>query len=287
MSTAQLSIFGSGTWSRRFARMDALVWIATAILGVMVVVAIFAPVLAPHNPNTVDILNPLAGVSGSHPLGTDGEGRDLLSRLMYGARSSLGAPLLVVLIAGTLGTFLAVVAVWVGGWVDELISRLLDVLFALPGLLLAIVAAAIFGPGLPVCIAALSISYTPYMARLVRGQALKVRNQPYFAAYELQGFSGPGICVRHVLPALRPFIVSQAAIGFGYALIDLAALSFLGVGVQPPTADWGVMVSTGEPNILRGHPQEALFASLAIVLAVVSLNVIGERLSEPVDGSTR
>jgi len=141
----------------------------------------------------------------------------------------------------------------------------------------------VFGPGLIVCVIALTISYTPYMARLLRGPALKVRSQPYVAASELQGFSAPRIWLRHMLPALRPFIVAQAAIGFGYALIDLAALSFLGVGVQPPTADWGVLVSDGESSILRGAPQEALFAGILIVLTVVALNLIGERLAEPAE----
>ncbi len=268
---------------RRLAGGDVVIAIAGAVLAIVVVVALAAPLLAPHAPNAVDILNPLAGSSGAHPLGTDAEGRDILSRLMYGARSSLLGPALVVVMAGSAGTLLALVSVWFGGWIDELISRLLDVLFALPGLLLAIVAAAVFGPGLVVCVIALTISYTPYMARLLRGPALRVRSQPYVAASELQGFSAPRLWLRHMLPALRPFIVSQAAIGFGYALIDLAALSFLGVGVQPPTADWGVMVSDGESSILRGAPQEALFASVLIVLTVVALNLIGERLAEPAE----
>jgi peptide/nickel transport system permease protein len=283
MSTIQLRGRATGGWLRRLAGGDVLIRIAGGVLALVVVVALAAPLLAPHDPNAVNILNPLAGSSGAHPLGTDAEGRDLLSRLIYGARSSLLGPALVVVMAGSAGTLLALVSVWFGGWIDELLSRLLDVLFALPGLLLAIVAAAVFGPGLMVCVIALTISYTPYMARLLRGPALKVRSQPYVAASELQGFSPPRIWLRHMLPALRPFIVAQAAIGFGYALIDLAALSFLGVGVQPPAADWGLMVSDGESSILRGAPQEALFAGVLIVLTVVALNLIGERLAEPAE----
>lgn len=283
MSTIQLRGRAKDGWLRRIAGGDALIGIATGVLALVVVVALAAPLLAPHDPNAVNILHPLAGTSGTNPLGTDAEGRDILSRLIYGTRSSLLGPALVVVVAGGAGTLLALVSVWFGGWIDELLSRLLDVLFALPGLLLAIVAAAVFGPGLIVCVIALTISYTPYMARLLRGPALKVRSQPYVAASELQGFSAPRIWLRHMLPALRPFIVAQAAIGFGYALIDLAALSFLGVGVQPPTADWGVMVSDGESSILRGAPREALFASALIVLTVVALNLIGERLAEPAE----
>jgi len=283
MSTIQLRGPATGGWLRRLAGGDMLIRIAGGVLTLVVVVALAAPLLAPHDPNAVNILNALAGSSGAHLLGTDADGRDLMSRLIYGARSSLLGPALVVVMAGSAGTLLALVSVWFGGWTDELLSRLLDVLFALPGLLLAIVAAAVFGPGLIVCVIALTISYTPYMARLLRGPALKVRSQPYVAASELQGFSAPRIWLRHMLPALRPFIVAQAAIGFGYALIDLAALSFLGVGVQPPTADWGVLVSDGESSILRGAPQEALFAGILIVLTVVALNLIGERLAEPAE----
>lgn len=286
MSTIQLGGSAAGGRLRRLAGDDLVVTIAAVVLALVVIIALAAPLLAPHDPNAVNILNPLAGPSGAHPLGTDAEGRDLMSRLMYGARSSLLGPALVVLIAGSVGTVLTLISVWFGGWVDELLSRTLDVLFAFPGLLLAIVAAAVFGPGLIVCVIALAISYTPYMARLLRGPALKIRTQPYIAASELQGFSAPRIWRYHMLPALRPFIVGQAAIGFGYALIDLAALSFLGVGVQPPTADWGVMVSDGESSILRGAPQEALFASILIVLTVVALNLIGERLAGPSNGTS-
>jgi peptide/nickel transport system permease protein len=279
MSSLQLDALAPRSRPRPASRAGPLIVIAAGALLLLATAAIFAPLIAPHDPNAVNILNPLAGSSSAHPLGTDGSGRDILSRLIYGARPSLVGPALVVTVAVVAGTTITMVSVWYGGWVDELMSRILDVMFALPGLLLAIVAAAIFGPGLLVCAVALTIAYIPYMARLLRGPALKVRSQPYIAAYELQGFSGVRICTRHMLPAIRPFIVAQAAVGFGYALIDLAALSFLGLGVQPPTADWGVMVSDGETNILRGYPQEAFFASFLIIVAVVSVNILGERIA--------
>jgi peptide/nickel transport system permease protein len=280
MSIVQLDPLAGGTGVRRIRAAGPLIVVATTVLSVFIAAALLAPLFAPHDPNGVNILDPLAGASGAHPFGTDAQGRDLLSRLIFGARPSLLGPTIVVAVSVTAGATLTLIAVWRGGWIDELLSRLLDVMFAMPGLLLAIVAVAIFGPGLVVCALALTIAYTPYMARLLRGPALKVRSQPYITAYELQGFSAPRICLRHVLPALRPFIAAQAAIGFGYALIDLAALAFLGLGVQPPTADWGVMVSTGESDILRGYPQEALLASLLIVLTVISVNVVGEHFAK-------
>lgn len=280
MSTMQLDALVGRRGALRARRVSPLFAVAVTILTVLVVIAIAAPLIAPHSPTTVNILEPLAGSSSAHPLGTDGEGRDLLSRLIYGARPSLLGPTLVVAAAVLVGTAVTLVSVWRGGWVDELLSRLLDVMFALPGLLLAIVATAIFGPGLLVCAVALSIAYVPYMARLLRGPAMQVRTKPYVAAYELQGFSGLRICVRHVLPAIRPFVIVQAAVGFGYAMIDLAALSFLGLGVQPPTADWGVMIANGEQDIIQGSPQESLYASLLIVLVVVSANIVAARLAE-------
>jgi peptide/nickel transport system permease protein len=283
MSTMQLDAPPARARLLRLPQAGALVTVAATVLALMVVIAIAAPLVAPHPPNAVNILEPLAGSSSGHLLGTDGEGRDLLSRLIYGARSSLLGPTLVIAVAVVAGVTLTLVSVWWGGWVDEVLSRMLDVMFALPGLLLAIVATAIFGPGLLVCALALSIAYIPYMARLVRGPAMEVRSRPFVAAYELQGFGGVRVALRHLLPAIRPFVIVQAAVGFGYAMIDLAALSFLGLGMQSPTADWGVMVSDGEKGIIQGSPQESLYASLLIVIAVVCVNVIAAAVAERSD----
>jgi peptide/nickel transport system permease protein len=257
----------------------AVVTAAVALAGTAAA-AICGPLLTSQSPTAVNLLDALAGPSHTHWLGTDASGRDLLARLLYGARPSLAGPALVVAASVLVGTLLCVVSVWYGGWVDATITRLLDVLFAVPGLLLAIVATALFGPGLVVCCMALAIAYVPYMARLLRGPALKIRNQPYIAGYELQGYSNVRIWTRHLLPAIWPFVAAQATVSFGYALLDLSALSFLGLGVQAPAPDWGVMVAGGEADILRGQPQEALYASLLIVLVVVSINLVGEHLAD-------
>lgn len=268
---------------RRVARphlSSPLSLVAVGVLALLATIAVCAPLLAPRDPEAVDLLHALAGPSAEHPLGTDRTGRDLLSRLIYGARPTLAGPALVAAGAVAAGTTIAICAAWLGGWVDELSSRLLDVLFALPGLLLAIVAVAIFGAGLATCVAALTIAYVPYMARLIRGPALRVRAQPYIAACELQGFSAAHICLRRILPALMPLVAGQAAIAFGAALIDLSALSFLGLSVEPPAADWGVMVANGRQDILQGSPHEALFAGALIVVTVVAVNIVGERLAD-------
>lgn len=278
-----LSVARPDRW--RTADAGTIVQVATGVLAVLVLAALLAPLVAPQDPNAVDLRQALDGPSGGHLLGTDGQGRDLLSRLLWGARPSLAGPALVVVAMIAVGTTIAIVAAWAGGLVDDLISRILDVLFAIPGILLAIVAAAVFGPGFLTCVCALTIAYIPYMARLVRGPALRVRSQSYIAAYEIQGFSRLRICTRHVLPAVAPFVLGQAAIAFGYAMTDLAALSFLGLGVQAPTADWGVMVATGQQDILSGSPQESLLAGGSIAIAIVAANVVGQHVATRAEGS--
>jgi peptide/nickel transport system permease protein len=260
---------------------------ALVVCVLLALLAIFAPLLAPHDPNSVTLSQAYAGSSSQHLLGADSNGRDLLSRLIIGSRTSLLGPLLVTLMAAIVGAILALLCAWFGGWVDSAISRVMDILFSFPGLLLAVVAVAIFGRGLPAAIVALGISYIPYHARVTRSAAIRERSMPYVSALHVQGFSGLRISVRNILPNVFPLIVAHATVAFGYAMIDLAAISFLGLGVQPPTADWGSMVSTGEPGILSNHLQESLFAGIMIVIAVAAFNVLGERLSDVQQGSAR
>jgi peptide/nickel transport system permease protein len=144
---------------------------------------------------------------------------------------------------------------------------------------LAILAVAVFGVGLGAPIVAIAIAYVPYIARLVRGAGLRERRLPYVEAATVQGLGGWYICRRHLLPNLMPLVIAQATISFGYAMVDLAAISFLGLGVQPPTADWGAMVAEGQASILRGYPQEALFSGTLIVLAVMAFLILGERIT--------
>lgn len=264
---------------RRVAGFGVVTTIALVVCALLTLIALLAPLLAPHDPNAVDPLNAFAPASGAHPLGTDDTGRDLLSRLIAGTRPSLAGPALVIVASTTVGAFLAIAAAWRGGWLDATIARLLEVLFAFPGLILAVVAAAVFGAGFVAPVVALSIAYVPIVARVVRTAALKERALPYVAALQVQGASGWSICLRHLLPNLLPLIVVQAAIGFGYAMLDLAAISFLGLGIQPPSPDWGVMIAGGQPAILDGNPQQSLYAALVVVVAVVCFNLVGERLA--------
>jgi peptide/nickel transport system permease protein len=252
--------------------------ISAAVIVAATLAAVFGPQLAPYPPNLPNLSLAWISPSGGHLLGFDFQGRDVLSRLLDGAQTSMLGPLVVVAISIPAGTLLAVTAAWRRGPVDAVISAGLDILFAFPGILLAVLAAAVFGAGLPAAALALSIAYMPYVARVLRGAALKERSQPYVAALEVQGATATAICLRHLIPNIAPLIVAQATILFGYAMVDLAAISFLGLGVQPPNANWGVMISENQVGIPQGYPLPALSAGLCIVAVVIAFNVLGERL---------
>ncbi|MFL1378940.1 ABC transporter permease [Nocardiopsis protaetiae] len=258
--------------------------LSAGLLGAVLLLAVFGPLIAPQDPDALNLSQAYAGPSAAHPLGQDGNGRDLLSRLIVGAGTALIGPLLVVLAATAAGTALALAAVWYGGWFDAALAWVVDAVFAFPGLLLAILATALFGPGLPAAVVALAIAYIPYMARIVRGAALRERALPYVAALRTQGVRPVLICLRHILPNVAPLIVANATVSFGFAVIDLAALSFIGLGVQIPDADWGAMVGGGLTGILQNHPQESLYAGALIVATVAAANLLGDRITERSEG---
>ncbi len=266
--------------ARRVAGSDKVSIACLIVIGIALVAAIFGTALAPHDPNASNLNDAYFGPRGGHLLGFDGQGRDLLSRLLAAARTSILAPAAVVLLALVAGVALAIVAAWRGGWLDSGISVVMDILFAFPAILLAVLAAAVFGPSLTAATLAIAVAYTPYVARVLRSAAVRERAREYIAAGEVQGLSTWTICARHLVPNVTPLIVSQGTLLFGYAMVDLAAISFIGLGVEAPQSDWGVMVSTGQPGVLQGYPAESLSAGLCIVAVVVAVNLLGERLAE-------
>ncbi|MBP2329274.1 peptide/nickel transport system permease protein [Kibdelosporangium banguiense] len=272
-----------GAIARRMAAFGPLATVAAVCCFLLVLVAVFGWLIAPYDATAIDPLAIFDPSSPAHWLGTDDTGRDILSRLIIGAGPSLAGPALVVVLSAIGGTLLAILAAWHGGWVDAMIARFIEVTFAVPGLILAVVAAAVFGTGFLAPVIALSISYVPVLARVLRAAALKERSLPYIEALRVQGASGWTICVRHLLPNILPLIVVQSAVAFGYAMLDLAAVSYLGLGIQPPAPDWGVMVANGQPSIIGGYPEQSLYAALVIVLAVVGFNLVGERLARHFD----
>jgi peptide/nickel transport system permease protein len=261
--------------------------VSAAVIVLATLAAVFGPLIAPYNPNLPNLSLAWVAPGGGHLLGYDFQGRDVFSRLLAGAQSSMLGPLAVVVLSMTAGALLAVAAAWRRGTVDSVISSGLDILFAFPGILLAVLATAIFGAGLTAAAIALSIAYMPYVARVLRSVALRERTQPYVAALEVQGSSATAICLRHLIPNMLPLIVAQATIMFGWAMVDLAAISFLGLGVQPPQANWGVMISENQTGILQGYPLPALSAGVCIVAVVIAFNVLGERLFEQAQAAGR
>ncbi|MEO5665044.1 MAG: ABC transporter permease [Nocardioides sp.] len=269
----------------RFARLRGFGgnWLLIAcglVLLAYVACALLAPALTKFDPSALDLGNALAPAGGDHLLGTDQSGRDTFSRLVHGARTSLIGPLAVVCVSTFLGVLLGLVAGWRGGWVDAALSRVFDILFAFPGLLLAIIAVSLFGKGLMAPVLAMAIAYTPFIARQVRGNVVAVKSRPFVAAYLVQGFGPVHVAVRTVVPTIAPSVLAQSSVMFGYALLDLAALSFLGLGVQPPTADWGAMINESRGAVLMGQPLTAVLPSIAVILAVVAFNVVGEELGD-------
>ena len=275
-----------GGWrgaARRFARSP------TAVAGLLVVVglyltALLAPLLAPFDPlvqgelGTARFLPP----SVAHPLGTDQFARDILSRVLYGARISLSIGFVAVGIAVTLGTLVGAVAGYLGGWVDGVTMRIVDTVLAFPRLVLLIAVVALLQPSIFVIVGVLGLTLWPSTARLVRGEVLSLRERAFVDAARSLGYSRRRIVLRHLIPnALGPVIVA-ATLGIGNTIVLEAGLSFLGLGVQPPTPSWGTMVADGRQELI-GAWWLTTFPGLAIVLTVLAFNLVGDGLREALD----
>jgi peptide/nickel transport system permease protein len=273
-------VTGSGAWSTLRRRLGRLGMACLVVIGALGLVALLCPVLPLADPGDVDLTNAFAPPGYDHPLGTDAGGRDILARLVWGSRAALLGPLLVTIAATTLGVVLAVLAAWRRGFVDSVISRGFDITFAFPGILLALLVAAVTGAGFAAAVTALSLAYVPYIGRVTRGAALQQLRLPYVAALIVQGQSPVAICARHLLPNLATIILAQATVAFGYALVDLAALSYLGLGVDQASPDWGLLVASGQSDILAGHPEQSLYAAVLIVVAVAAFCLVGERITD-------
>lgn len=265
----------------RFRRNKVAVASGIVILA-FVVMAAFAPLLAPYGPLEQDLANNLAGPSFEHPLGTDDLGRDTLSRLLYGSRVSLGIAVTSVLIGIFVGAVLGLVAAYAGGIVDSIIMRIMDIMLALPGILLGIAIVVVLGNGIINTVIAVAIFSVPTFARLVRGSALAVLQLDYIMASRAIGASGFRIVLAHVVPnSLTPLIV-QGTLQLGVAILIASGLSFLGLGVQPPDPEWGAMLSKGR-MLVRSTPVAAFAPGMAITVLVLSFSLLGDGLRDALD----
>lgn len=270
---------GRAPSARGIGREGVIGW---SLLGVLVLVAVLAPVLAPHSTEAIDSTRIFAKPDASHLFGSDDLGRDVFSRVLFAYRASLSIAIGSVLLAMAVAIPVGVVAGYVGGWVDLLLMRAIDLLLAFPALLLAISLIAILGPGNLVALIAIAIIYVPIIARVMRSSVLVVRNQPYVLGARTRGASHLAIIRGHVLPnAIGPALV-QASVLMAFAIIIEAALSFLGLGAQPPTPELGLMLAEGRDYITQA-PWVEVFPALALALAVLAFNLIGSGLRRSFD----
>ena len=265
-------------------RRDPRAWIGIIVVVAIVLAAIAAPLIAGHDPVRIDLANQLQPPSGEHWLGTDIQGRDVWARLVYGARVSLAVGLISQSIALALGVTLGLIAGYYGRWIDELVMRLADVTLAFPTLLLLIAMVAALQPSLTVVFVTVGVVGWAGMARLVRGQVLVVRQLEFVQAIRALGARDWRIIVRHVLPNVIAPVVIAATLGVAGAIMAEAALSFLGLGVQPPTPSWGAMIADGRDlSQLRNAPWTSVFPGLAIGSAVLGFNLLGDALRDALD----
>jgi peptide/nickel transport system permease protein len=269
---------------RRFSRRPLAV-LSLAVAVAFVLAALFAPAVAPYDPEATDFDALFAGSSSDHWLGTDELGRDVFSRIVYGARASMQAGVLATLLAMAVAVPLGLVAGYYRGWADPVIMRLNDVLLAFPFLILAVGLAAILGPSLTNATLALGIAAIPGLVRIARGETLALREEDYVRAAVANGASDPVILGRHILPNMTSTLIVQATLTIPAAVIGESILSFLGLGVQPPTPSWGVMISSAQAYI-TDEPLLVLFPGIAIFLATLAFNLLGDGLRDVLDPKT-
>jgi len=249
---------------------------------ILIVLALVGPALTPHDPLALDMDARLGPPSLQHPFGTDDFGRDVLSRVLSGASVSLKVGVIAVSISMIIGTLLGAISGYYGRWVDEVIMRLMDVLFAFPAILLAIAILAALGPGISNAMIAIGIVYTPIFARITRGSVLTVRQEVYVDAAESIGCRDSRILFRHILPNVVAPIIVETTLSLAFAILAEAALSFLGLGTQPPDPSWGRMLSESRAYI-QDAPWLGIFPGLAIMVTVMGFNFLGDGLRDALD----
>ena len=270
---------------KRFLRRPMAIAGLIVVL-VFVVMAVFAPLIATHDPSTQNYNATFAHPSGSHLLGTDEFGRDTFSRIVWGARASMQAGFFATLLALAIAVPIGMIAGYYRGWIDAVIARLTDVLLAFPFLILAVGLTAILGPSLLNATLALGIGSVPGLIRVARGETLALREEDYVPAAIANGANDLGILVRHILPNMTSTLIVQATVTIPTAIVGEAVLSFLGLGVQPPTPSWGTMLQDAQ-SYLTQAPRFAVYPGLAIVFAALAFNVLGDGLRDILDPRTQ
>jgi ABC-type dipeptide/oligopeptide/nickel transport system permease subunit len=257
-----------------------------AVIAAMAIVAVFAPAISPYDPNEPNLKNKLSGPSGEHWLGTDQLGRDVLSRIIWGARVSLKVGIVAVGIAFVLGTGIGMFGAYLGKWSDEISMRGVDIMLSFPMILLSILIIAFFGSSLLNVMLAIGISLAPRFARLARGLTLSVKELEYIEAARAMGAGRLRICIRHIFPNILTPLMVTATLYISTAILIESSLSYMGLGVQPPEPTWGSIINEGR-QVIRIMPWISIFAGLAITITILALNILGDALRDILDPNLR
>lgn len=263
-------------------KKDKIAMIGAIIIFFLAGIAILAPHIAPYDPIELDLENRLSSSDVNHLMGTDNLGRDVLSRVIYGARISLSMATVVVVIVMLLGTAMGTIAGYFGGIIDGTIMRVVDVLLAFPNIILALVIAGILGPSLTNVMIALSAIWWVGYARIIRGSVLSVKEKEFVEAARAMGCSDTHIAIRHILPNVLSPVIVLATLDMGHIILSIAALSFLGLGAQPPIPEWGTMLNEGRP-FMETAPHLMIFPGLMIMVVVLAFNFLGDGLRDALD----
>ena len=272
--------------TRRLIRRRPLGAVGLFIIVVFVAMAAFGPLFAPYDPTQPNLAQRLAPPSPAHPFGTDSVGMDILSRILYGARIDLGSALMVIVISGSIGTLIGMASAWAGGWWDEVLMRVTDMFLAFPSLILAMAISAVLSPSLTNALFAIAITYWPVYARVGRSQALAVKRLEYVEAALIVGTPSYKILLRHIMPNSIAPVVVQATLDMGSVILIAAGLSFIGFGAQPPTPEWGAMISNGQPYFTTQW-WISVYPAIAILLLVMGFNLLGDALRDQMDPRMR
>jgi peptide/nickel transport system permease protein len=263
-------------------RPAAAAWVASSVISIIVLLALIAPWVAPHDPLAQDVSDRLQAASSAHWLGTDGLGRDVLSRLIYGARTTLGLVGLVGLLMAPLGLAIGLITGYYGGWVERVLTGLTNITMALPRLILALAFVGVLGPGLWNAALALVLTGWPAYARLARAETAVLRRSDYIAAAQMQGIVGVRLLWGHLLPACMPAMRVRLALDLAGVILAAAALGFLGLGVQPPTPEWGMMIAEGS-KVVFDQWWIAAVPGVAILIVSLCLNILADSLRDAAD----
>lgn len=275
--------------SQRIIRVMFGRWVVilgAVIVFLLIITAIFAPFIAPYDPYKTNLRESMQGPSARHWLGTDEMGRDVLSRIIYGSRIAVMVGVVVVTAAGIVGMFLGLIAGYFGGWIEAIIMRCMDALMALPPLVLMLAIAVMLGSGLTVVFVALAVGFMPTYCRLMCGEVLSTKENDYIMAADVIGASHLRIMFNHLVPNVFPPLLVNITLDLGFAILSEASLSYLGIGINPPTATWGAMINAGQQFLIT-YPLLSIAPGVAIVLVVLAFNLVGDGLRDALDPRLR